>query len=104
MTSSPYVLDGVSVAVGFFARRRMLLLRPLPLGVVLMLLCLRPAFDVVCETVAFALGGRGDLYHLALTAGRPTVSLSMALLIGFSLFTIARVISDGVSRTVKAAA
>ena len=66
MTSAPYVLDGVSVAVGFFALHRRHLGRPFALGVLLMLLCLRPAFDVVCETVALALGGRGrSLSHRA---------------------------------------
>jgi hypothetical protein len=48
MTSSPYVLDGLSVAVGFFALRRRHPIRPFALGVAFMLLCLRPAFDMVC--------------------------------------------------------
>jgi hypothetical protein len=103
MTSSPYLLDAVSVAVGFFALHRRRPFRPFALGVALMLLCLRPAFDVVCETVAFALGGRGDLYHIALATGRPTVWFSMALLFGFSLFTIARVLVERASRAGRAA-
>jgi hypothetical protein len=103
MTSSPYVLDGLSVAVGFFARHRIHLLRPFVLGVALMLLVLRPAFDLVCETVAFALGARSDLYHIALATGRPTVWLSMAILIGCSLFTIARVLVESASRAGRAA-
>lgn len=91
-SSSPYVLDALSVAVGFFALQRRHLIRPFALGVAFMLLCLRPAFDVLCETVGFALGFRGDLYNIALATGRPTVWLSMAILFGFSLFTIARVL------------
>ena len=91
MTSAPYVLDGLSVAVGFFALRRRTLNRPFALGVALMLLCLRPAFDVVCETVAFALGGRGDLYHIAQVTGYPVVWVGV-LFTGSSLFTIARVL------------
>lgn len=98
MTSAPYVLDGVSVAVGFFALRRRHPLHPFALGTALMLLCLRPAFDIVCETVGFALGGRGDLYHLALAIGRPTVYASMALLFGFSLLAIARILVEYASR------
>jgi hypothetical protein len=104
MTSSPYALDGVSVAVGFFALHRRHRFRPFALGVALMLLCLRPAFDVVCETVAFALGGRGDLYHIALATSRSTVWFSMALLFGFSLFTIARVLVGSASRAGRPAA
>ena len=103
MTSAPYVLDGVSVAVGFFALQGRRLRRPFVLGVLLMLLCLRPAFDVVCETVAFALGGRGDLYHIAQAIGYPMVWLSMAILFGFSLFTIARVLVGNASRDGRAA-
>jgi hypothetical protein len=104
MTSSPYVLDGLSVVVGFFTLRGRHLVRPFALGVALMLLCLRPAFDVACETVGFALGARGDLYHIALATGRPTVWLSMTILFGFSLFTIARVLVERASRDGMAAA
>ena len=82
MTSSPYVLDGLSVAVGFFTLHRRHPFRPFALGVALMLLCLRPAFDVACETIGFGLGARGDLYNIALATGQLTVWLSMALLFG----------------------
>lgn len=57
-----------------------------------MLLCLRPAFDIVCETVALAVGGRGDLYHIAQATGYPVVWLSMTILLGFAAFTVARVL------------
>jgi hypothetical protein len=103
MTSSPYVLDGLSVVGGFLALHRRHLLRPFALGVAFMLLCLRPAFDVVCETVAFALGGRGDLYLIAQATGYPTVWLSTAILFGFSLFTIARVLVESAARGGRAA-
>jgi hypothetical protein len=94
MTCAPYLLDGLSVVVGFFALRGGLLRRPFALGVALMLLCLRPAFDVTCETVAFALGGRGDLYHIAQVTGYPAVWLSMLVLAGFSVFTVVRVLGS----------
>ncbi len=103
MTSAPYVLDGLSVAAGFFALRRQHPIRPFALGVAFMLLCLRPAFDVVCEAVAFALGGQGDLYHIAQATGSTMVWLSMAILLGFSLLTIARVLARSASRDGRAA-
>jgi hypothetical protein len=103
MTSSPYVLDGLSVAVCFFALHRRHLIRPFALGVAFMLLGLRPAFDVACETVAFALGGQGDLYHIAQATGNPMVWLSMAVLFGFSLLTIARVLVESAARDGRAA-
>jgi hypothetical protein len=101
MTSAPYVLDGLSVAVAFFALHRRRPMRSFALGSLLMLLCLRPAFDVVCETVAFALGGQGDLYHIAHSTGYPMVWLSMTILLGFSLLTIARVLVRSASRGQK---
>ena len=103
MTSAPYVLDGLSVAVGFFALHRRRLSRPFALGVAFMLLCLRPAFDAVCETVAFALGGQGDLYHIAQSTGYPMVWSGMAVLLGFALLTIARVLVKSASRDRRAA-
>ena len=92
MTGAPYVLDGLSLAAGFFALRRGRLSHPFALGVALMLLCLRPAFDVACETVAFALGGQGDLYHIAQATGYPAVWLSMLVLAMSSVFVVARVL------------
>ena len=97
MTGAPYVLDGVSVAVGFFALRGRCLRHPFALGVALMLLCLRPAFDVTCETVAFALGGRGDLYHIAQVTGYPAVWLSMLVLAMSAILAAARVLSSSAS-------
>jgi len=92
MTGAPYVLDGLSVAVSFFALRGGHLRRPFALGVALMLLCLRPAFDVTCESVAFALGGGGDLYHIAQVTGYPAVWSSMLVLAVSSVFAVVRVL------------
>lgn len=103
MTSSPYLLDGVSVVVGFFALGRGRLMdRPFALGVAFMLLCLRPTFDVLCETVAFALGFQGDLFHIALAIGTPMLWLSSTILLGFSLLTIARLLVKSAARNQSA--
>lgn len=101
MTSAPYVLDGVSVVVGLLALQRMRRTHPFVLGVTFMLLCLRPAFDAVCETVAFALGARGDLHHIARSIGTPMVWAAGATLLGFSLFTITRWLAVSAARTVR---
>lgn len=104
MTSAPYVLDGLSLVVGFFALGRGRLMdRPFALGVAFMLLCLRPAFDVLCETVAFALGAKADLYHIALAIGTPMLWLSSAILLGFSLLTITRLLVKSAARNRSAA-
>jgi hypothetical protein len=104
MTSSPYVLDGLSVVVGFFLLLRKPPIRPLPLGIALTLLCLRPAFDLASESVAYALGAHADLYHIALATGPLTVWLSIALMLGFALFTITRVLMKSSARDGRAAA
>jgi hypothetical protein len=88
MTGAPYVLDGLCVGVGYALFRGRRPTSPFATGMVLMLLCLRPTFDVVCETVAFALGGRGDPYHMAQVTGYPVVWLGMVLLMACSVFTI----------------
>jgi hypothetical protein len=63
-----------------------------------MLLCLRPAFDVICEAVAFALGGRGDLYHIAQVTGSPAVWVGILVLSGSSVFAVAHVLLSSASR------
>jgi hypothetical protein len=57
-----------------------------------MLLCLRPTFDLVCETIGFATGFRGDLFHIALTAGGFATWTFLALSIAFSIYAIVVVI------------
>lgn len=99
MTSAPYVLDGLSLVVGFVALGRGRLLdRPVALGVAFMLLCLRPAFDVLSETVAFALGARADLYHIALAVGSPRVWVGSVILLGFSLLIMTRLFVNNAAR------
>ena len=57
-------------------------------GLLLLLLCLRPAFDFVCETIAFEQGGQGDLFHIAEVVGTATVWFLMILCNGLSLYVI----------------
>jgi hypothetical protein len=57
-----------------------------------MLLCLRPTFDFVCETIGFATGFRGDLFHIALTVGGFATWTFLALSIAFSIYAIIIVI------------
>jgi hypothetical protein len=71
-TGFPYMIDVVSAVIGYYLLRGRFLRRPFILGVAFMLLCLRPTFDLICETVAYHLGGKGDIYHIANIAGPPT--------------------------------
>lgn len=57
-----------------------------------MLLCLRPTFDVVCETVGLATGARGDPWCLAQVVGYPVVWTSALGLIVLSVLVSLRVV------------
>jgi hypothetical protein len=92
MTISPYVLDLVSAAIGVYVLQRKLSRNAFVVGFLFMLLCLRPAFDFVCETIGFATGFRGDLFHIALTVGGFATWSFLALSIAFSIYAIIVVI------------
>jgi hypothetical protein len=92
MTASPYVLDLVSLAIGVYLLQRKLSRSAFVVGFLFMLLCLRPAFDFVCETIGFATGFRGDLFHIALTVGDFVTWTFVTLSIAFSLYVMIVVI------------
>jgi hypothetical protein len=92
MTISPYVFDVLSIAVGVYVLQRKLSRNALLIGFLFMLLCLRPTFDLACETIGFATGFRGDLFHIALTVGGFATWTFLALSIAFSLYAIIVVI------------
>jgi len=95
LTSSafPYLLDIVCLVVAIAVFRRRFSGNPIFVGLVFMLLCLRPAFDVVGETIGFLTGWRGDLYFIQLIAG-PFALWSLILIsIGLSVVSISSTIS-----------
>jgi hypothetical protein len=61
---APYILDVLCIATGILVLRRTLSRNPFLIGFVFMVLCLRPAFDLVCESIAFLGGDRGDFYAI----------------------------------------
>jgi hypothetical protein len=87
-SASPYLLDVVCIVAGIFILRRRFSRNPFVVGLVLMLLCLRPAFDFVCESIAFLSGDRGDFYAIQQIVG-PFVIWSFILFsIGLSIFSV----------------
>ncbi len=86
MGGAPYVLDVACIIVGVVALRRRFSRNALVVGLLFMLICLRPTFDLVCETVGFVGGFRGDLWHVQLILGSAAlwsfllVSLALCLL------------------------
>ena len=83
---APYVVDVACIIVSLVTVRRRLSRNALVVGLLVMLVCLRPTFDLVCETVGFASGFRGDLWHMQLIIGSAAlwsfllVSLALCLL------------------------
>ena len=92
MTISPYVLDLLSIALGVYLLQRKLSRNAFVIGFLFMVLCLRPAFDFVCETISFSTGFRGDLFHIELTAGSFATWIFLVISIAFSLYAMIVVI------------
>jgi hypothetical protein len=92
MTIAPYILDLVSSALGLFVLQRKFSRNGFLIGFLLMVMCLRPVFDLVCETIGYASGFRGDLFHIALTAGDLATWTFLALSLAFSIYAIIVVI------------
>jgi hypothetical protein len=92
MTASPYILDIVCLTVAIFVLQRGFSKNAFVVGLVIMLLCLRPAFDFVCEAIAFLSGDRGDLFHIEGLIGSFMMWLLLLLSIGLSLAAIVSIL------------
>jgi hypothetical protein len=90
MTGAPYVIDVAFVVASLVVLRRRLSRNALVVGLLLMLLCLRPTFDLVCETVGFVGGFHGDLWHMQLIIG--SVALWSFLLVSLALCLLSVVV------------
>jgi hypothetical protein len=93
MLSSPYILDMTCIVAGLFVLRRNFSKNPFLVGLVLMLLCLRPAFDFVCETIAFTSGNKGDLYNIERIIGSFLTWSFVVVSLGLSLFSIIKILN-----------
>jgi hypothetical protein len=92
-TSFPYLLDVACITAGSFILRKHFHFDPFIFGLVFMLLCLRPTFDFVCETIAFLSGDRGDLYYIDKTIGSLLTWSFLLFSIGLSWFSIVKILS-----------
>jgi hypothetical protein len=63
-TTFPYILDYLCIVGGIFILQRHFSRNSFIIGLTLMLLCLRPAFDFVCELSGFVSGNVGDFYAI----------------------------------------
>jgi len=91
-TFSPYILDVLCLAASMFVLRRGFSRNPFLIGLVFMLLCLRPAFDFVCESIGFVSGDRGDFYAIERIIGSALTWLFILFSLALSLFSIVTVL------------
>ncbi len=91
-TSSPYIADSVCIAIGLRVLRRGFSGNPFIVGLTFMLLCLRPAFDFVCEPIAFLSGDKGDLYTIQTLIGSAPTWAFILLAFALSLLSIQSVL------------
>jgi hypothetical protein len=91
-TVFPLVLDIACLLAAVFLLRQSRVSGPFATGFLLMLLVLRPTFDLVWETVTFLLGGRGDIFYLGTLLGDvSTLSFALAA-IGGSVIVITTIL------------
>jgi hypothetical protein len=90
-------LDIVCLVVAIFVFRRDFSRNPFITGLAFMLLCLRPAFDIVGETIGLLTGWRGDLYNMQQIIG-PFATWSFILIsVGLAIYSISSTLSHFVS-------
>ncbi len=88
MVSAPYVLDLASIMAGAVVLQRRLSKNAFWAGFLLMLLCLRPTFDLACEAIGFYKGFMGDLFHVQQIVGSVILSSFILLSLVLSVFLI----------------
>jgi hypothetical protein len=91
-TGFPYILDILSVVAALWLAKKHFPETAFFAGFTFMLLCLRPLFDLVCETIAFVLGDKGDLYFIDQILGSFLMWICLLLCIGLALLSIGRVL------------
>jgi len=91
-TGFPYILDIVSVAAALWLAKKRFPKTAFLAGLTFMLLCIRPLFDLVCETVGFLLGEKGDLYFMNQILGRMPMWVCLVFSIGLALLSISAVL------------
>ena len=91
-TAAPYILDLACLITGIVVLRRTFSRNPFVVGLVFMLLCLRPAFDFVCESVGFLTGDKGDFFAIQSIAGAGPIWLFIVFSLGLSLLSVLRIL------------
>jgi hypothetical protein len=87
-TGAPYAIDVACVVASLVVLRRRLSRNALVVGLLFMLMCLRPTFDLVCETIGFVGGFHGDLWHMQLIIGSAALWSFLAVSLALCLLSV----------------
>jgi hypothetical protein len=88
MLCAPYVLDLASIIAGAVVLQRHMSKNAFWAGFLLMLLCLRPTFDLACEAIGFYNGFMGDLFHIQQIVGSTILSSFLLISLLLSVYSI----------------
>ncbi|MBA4385622.1 MAG: hypothetical protein C0410_12865 [Anaerolinea sp.] len=88
MSGAPYVLDVVSIIAGVVVMQRNKSKNAMWVGIIFMLLSLRPTFDLVCETIGFYGGFKGDLWNIQGIIGSTILSWLLILSLELALYLL----------------
>jgi hypothetical protein len=88
ISSFPYFLDVVAIVGGIWILRQGFSKNAFVIGLLFMFLCLRPFFDLVCETVGFLQGNKGDIYCIAQIVGSVPAGVFFSFSIMLSILAI----------------
>lgn len=92
MRNLPPSVDVGCLVLGMIVLRRTFSRKPFVVGFVFMLLCLRPAFDFGCESIALLSGDGGDLYAIQNIIGSGMTWTSIAVSLGLSILTVVTIL------------
>ncbi len=87
-SASPYLLDIVCLIAVMFILQKGFSRNPFVVGFVFMFLCLRPAFDFVCEPIAFLTGDRGDFFAIQQMVGPFAIWSFILFSAGLSMISV----------------
>lgn len=91
--SFPYMMDIVCWVVAIFIFRRGSSKNPFWIGLTFMLLCLRPAFDIVGETIGLLSGWKGDLYNMQQIVGPFALWSFVLISISLAVYSVSSTLS-----------
>ncbi len=88
MTAFPYLLDIICFVAAIVIFQRSYTKAPFLIGLVFMLVCLRPAMDFTFESIAFLTGDRNDFYALQQIVGPFAIWASILISIGLAVYSV----------------